>query len=130
MQAASKGGKAKPAPPEKPRREDIEFYKIDPMMPPPPDGFYLIEYLFEFGPVKKGGSQELESGDLVHWEHLLGIEWKPYESRLLLRMSKAYFGEMNSATKRDAPPPWGIFAKPWKWVQQQKGERRLNAFLR
>jgi len=97
-------------------------------MPSLPGGHYLLDYLFELGPTK--GEHPLDGSELVAWERLLGIEWQPYESRLLLRMSRAYLAEMHNASKPDAPPPWAAFARPWKWIEQQKGERRLAAFLR
>lgn len=106
----------------------MEFYKIDPVMPPLASGHYLIEYLFELGP--SNGDKPLDGPDLVAWQQLLGIEWKPYEARLLLQLSRAYLGETHRATKRDAAPPWAEFAKPWKWVQHKKAERRLDGFLR
>ncbi len=96
-------------------------------MPPLRSGHYLIEYLFEFGPTN--GDKPLGAVDLVAWQELLGIEWAPYEARLLVQLSRAYLGETHRATKRDAAPPWAEFERPWRWVQQQKGERRLNAFL-
>lgn len=98
------------------------------MLPPISGGYYLLEYLFEFGPTD--GDKALNAPILESWERLLGIEWQPWQSRLLVQMSRAYMGEMHRATKRDAPPPWAEFAKPWRWVQQQKSERRLDGFLR
>ena len=97
-------------------------------MPPLAWGQYLIEWFFEFGPTKGEGPIDAES--LVAWEHLLGVEWTPYEARLLIRLSRSYLGEMHRATKRDAKPPWAKFEAPWRWVQNQKSERRLSAFLK
>lgn len=88
----------------------------------------MVDYLFEFGPTKGEGA--LEPEQLLAWQTLLGIEWEPWESRLLVKLSRAYLGETHRATKRDAPPPWEIFEKPWRWVQQKKSERRLDAFFR
>ncbi len=89
---------------------------------------YILDYLFEIGPTK--GETPLEGPDLVAWEHLLGIEWQPWQSRLLIRLSRAYIGETHRARKYDAEPPWPEFKRQWAWVQRQKGERRLDAFLR
>lgn len=97
-------------------------------MPPLHAGAYLVDYLFRIGPTN--GDKALSGPDLVAWEHLLGIQWQPYQAELLARLSKEYLGEMHQATKRDATPPWEAFEKPWRWVQRQAGERRLNAFLR
>jgi len=105
----------------------IEHYKIDPVTPPVTDGSYLIEYLFEMGPTN--GDHALTAGDLVHYQTLTGIEWTPHQARTLLKLSRAYIGEMHAATKHDAPPPWQKFERPWRWIQMQQAERRLDAFL-
>lgn len=126
--SASRKPNSKPPPPGRPRRKDCEQYQIDPVMPPTPSLGYLLEYLFEFGPTS--GEQPIGGLELEAWERLLGIEWHPWESRLMHKLSKAYISEMHAATKRDAPPPWAIFEKPWRWIQQQKAERRLDGFLR
>lgn len=97
-------------------------------MPPLEFGQYLVDYLFEFGPVKKDGP--IEGPDLVAWQQLLGIEWQPWQSRLLVRLSRAYLAETYAATKRDAKPPWPGAARQWKIVQQKMAERRVDAFLR
>lgn len=97
-------------------------------MPPLEFGAYLVDYLFEFGPVK--GEGPIDGQDLVAWEHLLGIEWQPWQARLLVRLSRAYLGEMHAAVKRDAKPPWPGAARQWRMVQRRMEERRLDAFLR
>ena len=97
-------------------------------MPPLASGHHMIEYLFKIGPVK--GETALDGQELVAWERLLGIEWTPWQAELLVRLSRAYLGEMHRATKRDAKPPWEAFAAPWRWVQRHREERRLDAFLK
>lgn len=98
------------------------------MYPPLESGQYLLDYFFKIGP--SNGDKPLDGPNLVSWEHLLGIEWTPYQATTLLEMSKAYLAESVTATKRDAPPPWEKFEAPWRWVQRQVGERRLDAFMR
>lgn len=97
------------------------------MVPPIADGGYLIEYLFELGPTN--GDHALTAGDLVHYQTLTGIEWTPHQASTLLKLSRAYIGEMHAATKHDAPPPWKKFERPWRWIQMQQAEKRLDAFL-
>lgn len=60
---------------------------------------------------------------------MLGVEFQPWESRLLLRLSREYKGEMHAATKRDAPAPWDGAAKQWKYVQHIRSERAMDKFL-
>ena len=93
-------------------------------LPPVSWGRDLLDYLWEIGPTKKDGP--IEAVDLVAWEHLLGIEWQPYQSRLLIKLSKAYLGESFAATKREAPCPWPEFESKWRWARNQKAEKSLD----
>lgn len=93
-------------------------------LPPVEWGRDLLDYLWEIGPTKKDGP--IEAGDLVHWEHLLGIEWQPYQSRLLIKLSRAYLGESFAATKPNAPCPWPEFEPRWRWARSQQGEQSLD----
>lgn len=93
-------------------------------MPPVEWGQYLLDYLWEFGPTKKDGP--LEPNDLIGWEHLLGVEWEPFESRLLIQLSKTYLSESHSASKREAPCPWPEFEPAWRWARNQKAEKSLD----
>lgn len=106
----------------------MEGAGVDVLMPPIEGGQYLIDYLFEFGPVKSGGP--IDAADLVAWQTLLGVEWQPWQARLLIRLSRAYQAEMYAATKRDAKSPWAGAEKSWRAVQRRSEERRLDAFLR
>lgn len=92
------------------------------------DGQQLLEYFFRIGPTK--GDRPLDGQELAAWADLLGIEWTPHQAMLLVQLSRAYLGEMHVATSHDAPPPWKMFEKPWKWVQHQNAERRLDKFLK
>lgn len=93
-------------------------------MPPAEWGRDLLDYLWEIGPAKKEGP--IEAGDLVHWEHLLGVEWQPYQSRLLIKLSRAYLAESFAAAKQDAPCPWVEFEARWKYARNYKAERALD----
>lgn len=93
-------------------------------MPPIRWGQYLLDYLWEIGPTKKDGP--IEAQDLLAWAQLLGIEWEPYEAKLLVHLSKMYLGESHSASKREAPCPWPEFEKAWRWARNQKAEKSLD----
>jgi hypothetical protein len=87
-----------------------------------------VDYLFEFGPVRAEGP--LEAEHIRPIEHVLEVKFKPWEKRLLLRLSREYKGEMHAATRRDAPPPWEGAAAQWKAVQMHQMERNLDTFLK
>lgn len=93
---------------------------------------HLVEYLFEFGPVKADGP--LEPVDILAIQQVLAVKFKPWESRLLIRLSRAYKAEMYGATKRNAPPPWPEAMPQWRAAQraaqQLNMERNLDAFLK
>lgn len=95
-------------------------------MPELSSGEHMVSWLFRIGPGKKDGP--LEAGDLRDWEHLLGIEWTPWQAETLYRMSQAYVSEMHAAQKHDAVPPWKPAVPMWQWVRNQKAERALDRF--
>lgn len=88
-------------------------------MPPVPIvGANLIEYFFELGPVKKDSA--VEAADIPGWEHVLGVEFHPWQSRALIKMSRSYHMEMHSSTDWDAPPPWRKAARQWNWARSRQ----------
>lgn len=91
-------------------------------------GAYLLDYLFEFGPVK--ADDALDPPFILAMQEVLGVKFKPWESRLLIRLSREYKAEMHAATRRDAPPPYEPAAKQWRYVQDKDSIRNLNSFLK
>lgn len=75
---------------------------------PPVDLGYLVEYLFEVGPVMQGGfgPVALTHGELRAWQDNVGLELQPWECRALIVLSKAYCAELAAATDPVAPAPW------------------------
>jgi hypothetical protein len=71
-------------------------------------GVYLINYLFEVGPVMAGGAgpTAITHGELRAWQANLGIELEPWECRFLRRLSREYVNELQRAEKIDAKAPW------------------------
>lgn len=67
-------------------------------------GDHLLEHLFELGPV--GNDTHLSPEAISGWATLNGIEWEPWEARLLYRLSREYHAETHQATKWNADPPW------------------------
>jgi hypothetical protein len=77
-------------------------------MPPLEWGDYLIEYLFELGPTMPAGmgSGPLTPSEIEAAQRLLGVQFQPWEARLLMRLSREYLGESHKATEQNAPAPW------------------------
>ncbi len=99
-------------------------------MPPILWGEYLIAYLFEFGPTTPAGMGSAPIGaiEIAAWQDLLGIEFQPWEARLLRRLSNEYLAESHAATKRDCPPPFGD-SPALKFARDHEAMRNLDVFL-
>jgi hypothetical protein len=52
------------------------------------------------------GMAPLTFSELESWQRQIGIELKPWEVRLLRRLSGEYCAESSAATKADAPAPF------------------------
>lgn len=117
------------APRAKSRREAMEDNGITPGMPPLEWGEYLIGYLFEFGPSMAAGMgcAPISASEIESWQRLLGVEFHPWESRLLRRLSCEYTGESALASKPDRPAP---FETPEDIDRRLRAEvRRMDSFL-
>lgn len=76
---------------------------------PPIDGYtYMVECLFEVGPVDNSGMgpgavswREIES-----WADLCQHQLTPWEATTIRDMSAAYADEAGTASSPTAPPPW------------------------
>lgn len=89
-------------------------------------GEYLLSYLFEFGPTSKDGPVTML--DVESWARALGFTWAPWQSRLLVRLSREYTGAQHEATGYFTPPPWPEVANMWNWVRNQKAEQAIDRF--
>lgn len=112
------------------RREALAAAGTPIQMPPLMWGDYLIGYLFEFGPTMPAGmgNGPLSAVEIAAWQGLLGIEFQPWEARLLRRLSSEYLAESYAATKRDCPPPFGA-SPSLKKAAAQELSRNLDLFL-
>jgi hypothetical protein len=97
-------------------------------MPHVPGSEHLLSIFFEFGPAKKDGPVEV--GDVLDWGIALGIEWKPWHTRLFVRLSRDYCVAQFEATKFYAPPPWPGIAKVWDYVRAKETGRRAEEMLK
>ncbi len=70
---------------------------------------YLLDYLFDIGPVitEGMGPSIITHLELRAWQDNLGIELQPWEVRFLRRLSSDYLLELNKAEKASCPDPWG-----------------------
>jgi len=89
---------------------------------------YLVGYLFEFGPVSKDGAWE--AGDVNEVERLLKVQFQPWESRALVKLSREYQGQLHAATKPEAPCPWPEVAWQYRRAKMLNMERQLDAFCK
>lgn len=94
--------------PRKSRRDELNGAGIEPEMPSLEWGQYLVGYLFELGPTMAAGmgAGPLMPSELESAQRLLGIEFQPWEARLLLRLSREYLEESHRATEENCAPPW------------------------
>lgn len=77
-------------------------------MPPVPPLWYLVEWLFEVGPVSSVGMgpTPLTWGELAAWASLVSAELGPLEARSLRRLSKEYVTMLLEAEKPECRAPW------------------------
>lgn len=94
--------------PRRSRRQALRDNKEIPVLPPAEEGFYLVEYLFEAGPVESTGmgAVVLSWRELRAWQKTMGITLAPFEGNILRRLSQEYLAESQRATDPDCPPPW------------------------
>lgn len=91
--------------------QDVENALRAEYMPEMPEivaGRYLIDYLFDVGPVVSGsmGSGPVTSKNLIPWMEEQGLSLQPWEARFIRRLSQEYLAESQKATDRKCPPPW------------------------
>ena len=69
---------------------------------------YLIDYLFEVGPVQSNGmgAMPVSFEELCAWQTLCHHSLDPWEVLTLRSMSAAYAQEAQTADQPNAPPPW------------------------
>lgn len=76
--------------------------RFEPPMPPVDDEFeYLLSALFEAGPTSTDGMGRgaLKWSDLMAWQQATGIELRPWELRIVRRLSGDYLAELVAAEK-------------------------------
>lgn len=66
---------------------------------------YLIDYLFEIGPVSEGGmgAAALTFVEIDAFCRLTGVRFRPWEVRLLKKLSREYVKQLHDDSQK---PPW------------------------
>lgn len=93
--------------PKPSRLAELKEQGIDPDRPPI-DAQYLIDYLFDAGPVLTGGMAiaALDHVALRAWQQNTGIRLNPWQVRTLRHLSGEYAAMLTDAKEPDCPSPW------------------------
>jgi len=77
-------------------------------MPDPGELVYIINWLFEAGPVKYSsmGASPLDWVEIKAWSDIVGIELQPNEATALRQLSATYLSQKQKAEDKACPPPW------------------------
>ncbi len=101
--------------PKKSRREAYVKDGIECSMPDC-DAEYLLEHLFDIGPVQNTGMglAPISHMELRAWQDNTGICLQSWEAEFLRRLSSEYVRAATDAKRPDCPAPWieAPYAKP------------------
>lgn len=78
-------------------------------MPPIPIGGYLIEILFDVGPVQPfamGGHIAISEQELLAWQINRSIKLSSWDCETIKRLSSMYAGQLSDAREMHCPPPY------------------------
>lgn len=81
---------------------------LDPPLSPAGCAGYLVDYLFDVGPVGYGamGAVPLGWPELTHWQINTGIALESWEASTLRRLSIEYVIASRAAESPTCPAPW------------------------
>lgn len=90
------------------RLQRIQAEGGTPDLPPLPAAGYLVDYLFDAGPMTHTGMgpAPLSHLDLRAWQDNCGVPLQPWEVRALRRLSVDYTAAAQAAADPDAPAPY------------------------
>lgn len=105
MPKASEGSKVEQ---KKTRLEIIKDDGRAPHYPPLYCAQYLIDYLFEVGPIISNGmgTTRITNTELAHWQYNVSLKLQPWESRFIVKLSGDYLAESHRADEHGCPAPW------------------------
>ena len=69
---------------------------------------FIVSQLLEIGPVIAGamGVSPIDWRDLHAWQCVTGVPLPPWQSKMLVELSREYVAFSRKAEKADCPPPW------------------------
>lgn len=95
-------------------------------LPPLTYGAYLIQILFEIGPVKPagmGGTVAIDEHDLYAWQYNQGVDLTAWEARTIRNLSREYSYMLSQASDAACPPPW----VPEEFINSEKRKKIADA---
>lgn len=119
----------KPAGDRKSRAQAMKEKGEDVEMPPVTLGRYLVEHLFDAGPIVVGseGRAALDWPQIESWQRQTGVRLTPWEARTVRTLSRRFLHESQLAREHDAPPPW---LPPMTEERRARVSRQLAEALR
>lgn len=99
-------------------------------MPPLRMGAYLIDVLWDAGPLLHNGmgSGPLPHSELLAWQENAGVRLHPWELSAVRRLSMEYYAELMEARQPDRPAPFADSADV-SLLGRLQVERSLDTFL-
>lgn len=96
------------------RREKHAADGVDFTLPELGDEAYLLEILFDAGPLVPGamGEVPLQYSHLLDWQRAHGVELNPWEHGLLRRLSRAYCGSLYASADPATAAPGSVEETP------------------
>jgi len=94
--------------------------------PPLSHAAYLIDILFEIGPVKvagMGGTVSIDEQDVYAWQCNQGIALSAWESRTIRTLSREYSHMLSVASDPSCPPPY----VPDEYINTEKRKKIADA---
>lgn len=69
---------------------------------------FLLGILLEIGPALSSGMGLVSIGwrDIEAWQHCTSVRLPPWQSQMLVRLSREYVASIHAAEKPDCRPPW------------------------
>lgn len=92
----------------KSRQETLLDRGIDPQYPDIEFGDYLIDYLFELGPVMYTGDgiAPITFSEIESWALLTSTPVSPFDAKALRFLSASFVRQANAAKDPKCPSPW------------------------
>ena len=111
------------------RIETLKAHKVDPEMPPLHGGAYLVQYLWEVGPVfhTGAGPAPLPHTEILAWQRTSGLNLQPWETAALRRLSMDYLSESQLASKPDRQAPFP--SRACQVIHEAYVDSRIDEFL-